>query len=901
MLRPFDFRRLGFGQRPGMNLSHGTRLGAYEILGLLGAGGMGEVYKAHDTRLDRTVALKTLSPSIADDPIWRLRFDREARLLAALMHPHICAVFDVGSENNTSFMVMEYLEGETLAARLARGPLPVKEMLRTAAELADGLAQAHRQSVCHRDLKPGNVMLTRGGAKLLDFGLARSAVAAGAVASDGQTQSVDLTEKGTIVGTVSYMSPEQLEGNAADTRSDIFAFGAVLYEMATGRKAFASPSQAGVIADILESHPSPVSSVRPVLPPSLDHVVEKCLAKDPEQRWQHAGDLRDELKWIATQSSSPRSHIQDRGWRNIAFQAAVLASVLLAVIVGLATGRFRDRPPSRSRIVFTVQAPFNTTFTLLNMPVVSPDGTRLLFVGPGQGGRLQLWNRALESLAAHPVAGTDISSAPPLPFWSPDGRFIGFFSDGKLKTIAANGGAAQTLADAGVGWGGSWGRDGAIIFARQTGPLYRVSAAGGPVTPLRELDESRREVEQLWPHFLPDGKHYLYVSRSADADKTGIYLGTVGTQESRLLIRGESNVVYSPPGYLIFVRDGTLLVQAFDLGSLQLAGAAVPLPNHAGESSPAAGSPFGLFSVSENGILAYAATGYAKVQPTWYDRSGKVLGTIGEPAEYGTVRLSPDERRLALERSGAASGVWMLEVASGIPTRLTFNGSESDPIWSPDAREIVFVDYQSNILRRKVIGNGEHELLKCSLESCYGEEWVHDRASIVFINQDGRSVYRLPLSGSRTPELLLETPFSKDQFKLSPDGRWIAFNSLESGRWEVYVASFPSFGQKQQVSRAGGGQPLWRKDGKELFYLTLDGKLMAVPTTTGAAFEFKTAVSLFQLPFLVDPVIDQYAVTHDGQRFIFLSSVRDSVAPITVVLNWTSGLTQSQAGTGAAK
>jgi serine/threonine protein kinase/Tol biopolymer transport system component len=878
-----------------MSLSKGTRLGAYEILEPLGAGGMGEVYKAHDTRLHRAVALKILSPSLADDPTWRLRFDREARLLAALMHPHICAVFDVGSENQTSFMVMEYVEGETLAARLARGPLPVDQLLRTAAEIADALAQAHGRGVCHRDLKPGNIMLTRAGAKLLDFGLARSSRRPAAVASDRQTQAADLTERGIILGTVSYMAPEQLEGKAADARSDIFAFGAVLYEMATGRRAFASPSQAGVIADILERNPVPVSSVQPLVPALLDHVVQKCLAKDPENRWQHAGDLRDELKWIAQQTWQHSPPAQgDRWWRNVAVLSAAVALMLL----GLATVRFRDRPPSQLPMVFTVKAPTISTFTLLNMPVMSPDGTRLLFVAPGQGGGLQLWNRALDSLAAQPIAGTDVSSGPPLPFWSPDGRFIGFFSDGKLKTIAASGGAPQTLADAEpVGWGGSWGPDGTIIFARETGPLYQVAAAGGPVVPLRELDAARREVAQLWPYFLPDGKHYLYVGRSAEADKTGIYLGTVGTQDSRLLIPGESNVVYSPPGYLIFVRDGTFLVQAFDLGSLQLVDRAVPLPPHGGEHSPAAGSPFGLFSVSENGILAYAATGYASVQATWYDRSGKMLGAIGEPAEYGSLTLSPDDRRLALERSGATAGLWVLDVATGVPTRLTFKGSETDPIWSPNGQEVVFTEYRSNTLRRKVIGSTEKELLRCT-ESCYAQEWL-DGEEILFINQDGRSLYRLPLSGSRTPELLLETPFSKDQFRVSPDGRWIAFGSKESGRWEVYVASFPSFARKQPVSRGGGGQPLWRRDGKELFYLGLDGKVMAIRTTTGAAFDAGAPVSLFQVPISVDPVIEQYGVTRDGQRFIF-GITGESAAHITVMLNWAAGL-GAGAGTGAAK
>jgi dipeptidyl aminopeptidase/acylaminoacyl peptidase len=427
--------------------------------------------------------------------------------------------------------------------------------------------------------------------------------------------------------------------------------------------------------------------------------------------------------------------------------------------------------------------------------------------------------------------------------------------------------------------------------------LHRVSAAGGPSTPLRELDASRRELTHLWPHFLPDGKHYLYVTRSADAAKTGIYLGAVGAQDTRLLVGGESNVVYSPPGFLIFVRDGTLLAQAFDLGSLRLANGAFPVPSHGGERSPAQGSAFGLFSASQNGILTYASGGYVEVQQTLYDRSGKVLGTIGEPADYGTVTLSPDDKYLVLERSGALAGVWLLEVATGLATRLTF-GLESDPIWAPGGRELVITDYGSNTLYRRVIGKNDNELLLSSQQTYYAQDWAHDGASILYINQDGRSLYRLPLSGTRTPELLLETPFSKDQFHISPDGRWIAFNSLDSGRWEVYVASFPSFTDKRQVSRGGGCQPLWRKDGKELFYLGLQGKLMAVPTTTGATFHAGVPTFLFKAPISVSPVIDQYAVTRDGQRFI-LGAARDIAAPITVVVNWAAGLSPSQGGARA--
>ena len=586
----------------------------------------------------------------------------------------------------------------------------------------------------------------------------------------------------------------------------------------------------------------------------------------------------------------PADRVSGR-WKNIALLSAALASILLAMLVGLATIHFREQRRGQSRVVFTVPRD-PAAFPQFNLPAISPDGTRVVFFGPGDGGKLVLWSRALDSLAIQPLAGTELSSGPPYPFWSPDGHFIAFFSGGKLKRIAADGGASQELAPAPDAAGGSWGPDGTIIFSPKIGPLYRVSAAGGPATPLRKLNSSRGELRQVWPHFLPDGKHYLYVARSSDAEKTGIYLATVGTEESRLLIRGESNVVYSPPGYLIFVRDGNLVAQAFDLGTLQLAGGAFPLPSYGGESFPALGSTFGLFSVSQNGVLAYAGAHLVDVQPTWYDRKGKVVGTIGEPGEYGTVRLSPDDKRAALERTGAKAGVWVLDVATGIPMRLTF-GPESDPVWSPDGRELVFAD-TSGTLHRRVIGTNADEVLLADGDANYPKYWTPDGAAILFIKGDGRSLYRLPLSGSRRPELLLETRFPKDQFRVSPDGRWIAFNSLESGRWEVYAASFPSFTDKHQVSRDGGGQPLWRNDGKELFYLSLQGKLMAVDTKLGAAFESSDPASLFQAPIRVNPFIDQYAVARDGQRFIFCAPRDSAGQPITVVVNWTAGLNVSQ-------
>ena len=586
------------------------------------------------------------------------------------------------------------------------------------------------------------------------------------------------------------------------------------------------------------------------------------------------------------------AHVSRR-WKEIALLSGALGTILLALLVGLATVHSREKRADQLRVVFTIPRD-PAAFPQFNLPAISPDGTRVVFFGPGEGGKLVLWTRALDSLAIQSLAGTELSSGPPYPFWSPDGHFIAFFSGGKLKKIAADGGASQELALAPDAAGGSWGSDGTIIFSPQVGPLYRVSAAGGLATPLRELEATRGDLRHVWPHFLPDGKHYLYVARSSDAEKTGIYLGNVGTQESRLLIHGESNVVYSPPGYLIFVRDGTLVAQAFALDNSQLADGAFTLPSYGGRSFPAA-STFGLFSVSQNGVLAYADAHLIDVQPTWYDRRGKVLGTIGEPGEYGTVRLSPDDKRAALERTGAKAGLWLLDVATGVPMRLTF-GNESDPVWSPDGRELVFADPSGNFHRR-VIGQNEDEILLSNGDANYPEYWTPDGRAILFIKGDGRSLFRLPLSGSRRPEPLHETLFSRDQFRVSPDGRWIAFNSLESGRWEVYAAAFPSLTDKRQVSRDGGGQPLWRNDGKELFYLSLQGKLMAVDTRLGATLETSDPTSLFQAPIGVNPIIDQYAVARDGQRFIFCAPGNSSGQPITVVVNWTARLNLSQGST----
>jgi Tol biopolymer transport system component len=870
-----------------MTLSGGTRLGPYEIIEPLGAGGMGEVYKSRDTRLERTVAVKVVSASLASDPTWRQRFDREARILAALSNPHICPIFDVGRHDGVDFLVMEYLDGETLTARLARGPLPVDLALRHAIEIADGLAAAHREGVSHRDLKPGNIMLTRSGARLLDFGLARGGPLR-SHPSDHPTISSGLTATGTILGTVQYMAPEQLEGKETDARTDIFAFGSVVYEMVTGRKAFEGQSQASVIAAILEQEPPPISSLQRMAPPAFDRAVKKCLAKDPEERWQNARDLRDELKWIAEGSSQTgvpvTVAVRRKRWALLSWS---LIATLAAALLTLAAVHFRQPAADVSRVVFTVARPGSRANVLWGAaPELAPDGKRLVFPGPTPAGRSVLWVRSLDSLTARPLAGTE--SEWPAAFWSPDGQSIGFFADGKLKRIDVSGGPAHTLANAPDNWGGTWSPAGIIVFSPRAGPLFQVSASGGPATPALELDRSRQEISHSWPHFLPDGRHFLYVVASADASRHGVYLASLDSKQSQLLIRESDGAVFSPPGYLVFARGRTLFAQAFDLGKMQIAGEAFAIP---GQDGQVITTEWSLFSASRNGVLSYVSTRPRAFRLSWYDRKGKVLETIGDPAPYASFALSPDEKRLALDH--ADGQIWVLELASGIATRHTLKSSGGDPVWSPDSRQLVFTVFEgfTGNLYRKVIAGGSEEPLFKSGENKYAQQWSNDGTSILFMNQDGTALYRLPVSGDPKPQMLVQDPSTKDEFRLSPDGRWIAYNSLESGRWEVYVASFPSFGGKRQVSSGGGCQAHWRRDGKELFYLDLQGKLMAVDVTTGPSFEATAPRPLFQTPIPVNPVIDQYVVSGDGRKFI-LGMPLGEEEPITVMLNWTAGLKQ---------
>ncbi|HYM05476.1 MAG TPA: protein kinase [Terriglobales bacterium] len=881
-----------------MSLAPGVRLGPHEILSSLGAGGMGEVYKARDTRLDRTVAIKILPEHLSSSPQIRERFEREAKAISSLSHPHICALYDIGQQDGVDYLVMEFLEGETLAHRLKKGPLPIDQVLRYSIEMADALDTAHRHGVIHRDLKPGNVMLTKSGAKLLDFGLAKVRTAE-TVASVTvlPTETTPLTAEGTILGTLQYMAPEQLEGKEADARTDIFALGEMIYEMSTGRKAFEGKSHAGLIAAILEREPPAISTAQSMFPPALDHVVRTSMAKDPDARWQTAHDVLLQLKWLAeagSQAGVAKPAATRRNRRELPL--LLLASLLAIAFLALALVHFREKPAEVHTIRFTVPLPDKVLLTFGDYPVVSPDGRRMVTSGTGPDGKSLLWIHSLDALTTEPLAGTEGAIAP---FWSPDSRFVAFAAGAigartSLKKIDISGGPAQTICDLpNIVVTGTWNQDGVILFGNTTGSLFRVSADGGPPQPVTELNKSRRETGHLWPQFLPDGRHFLYLSQSADARESGSFLGSLDSSQTQLVVRGASNVSYAPPGYLIYSNQGTLLAQKFEAKSLRVTGDPFPIAQQVGTFAPFI--PGAEFSVSANGILAYRIGSSGKVQLAWYDRDGRRLGSIGEPGFYPQIALSPDEKRLAVQRIEASeSSLWILELASGIFSRLTFNPEgDLNPQWSPDSRELLFSSIRSGHqdLYRKSLGGSEEELVYHSEEDKGPYHWSKD-GWILFNSGTASDFYRLPLVGERKASLALKSPFPKDMAAVSQDGRWVAWESPESGRYEVYVATYPAFTGKRQVSIAGGCQPLWRRDGKELFYLTADGTLEAVEVRGGSALDTSAPHILFRDPFIVNPNQGEYCVTGDGKRFIFREPVGETTTPLNVVVNWAAGLKQ---------
>ena len=879
-----------------MALEEGRQLGPYRIESSIGAGGMGEVYRAQDTRLDRTVAVKVLPAHLAEDPALRARFEREARSLSSLSHPHICALYDVGQQDGIDFLVMEYLEGETLGARLAKGPLVAEEALLIGIQIAEALDKAHRQGVIHRDLKPGNVMLTKGGAKLLDFGLARAdAPTAGGGESETALPTLNqpLTSQGTILGTFQYMAPEQLEGQEADARTDIFALGAVLHEMVTGQKAFSGKTQASLVASVLHTQPPAISTLQVVTPPGLDQVVRTCLAKNPEDRWQTAHDVALQLKWLlegGSQAGVPVPVAARRRSRERLAWAGFAAAMLAAIALGVG---FVMRAPEPAPIVrFEIAAPEAATF--VGSPRLSPDGRLLAFNATDETGATQIWLRALDALEARPIPGTDGAGRP---FWSPDGRFLGFFASGKLKKVDVTGAPPQTLADAPRGSDASWSAGGGILYdGRADDPIMRVPAAGGVPKPEVAAGPDRDGLEVGWPEFLPDGRHFLYVTYERDGKDT-LMVRALDSGEEQPLLETGSRAQYAAPGHLLYVREETLVAQPFDADALEVTGEGVPLAEGLGTDA------VGLahFSASASGVLSYRAGDTRSRQLLWVDRSGLEGDAIGEGAEYGDLWPSPDGKRLVFDMPEGQSGaldLWIRDISRGVTSRFTFDpGDDQAPVWSPDGRTIVFTsDRQGpgDLYRKSASGAGEEELLLATDELKWACDWSADGRFLVFLSRGAETlwdIWALPMDGEGEAFPVVTTRFREWAATLSPDGGYIAYSSTESGRREVYVQEFPEPRSKWQVSTDGGVSPFWRQDGREIYYLAPDSRIMSVPVEIGENFTAGGPEALFQARLQPALLRTRYRPTPDGQRFLTLAPLgQHSILPTTVVLNWAEGL-----------
>jgi Tol biopolymer transport system component len=859
---------------------------------------MGEVYKARDTRLERDVAVKLLPPLLASNPQFRARFEREAKSVSALNHPHICAIHDVGSASvggdELHFMVLELVDGESLAQRLAKGPLPLAEVLRLGAQIAQALDAAHRAGIVHRDLKPGNVMLTRAGAKLLDFGLA-ARPGEGAVApveSSLHTEAKPLTEQGTIVGTFQYMAPEQLEGQPADGRTDIFALGALLYEMATGRRAFEGKTRTSLIAAIVSSEPPPISSVQGMSPPALDHVVRKCLEKDPEDRWQSARDVAAELAWIAEGGSraglpgivSTRRRVRE----GLAWAIAGLAS-LAAIGFAVAWARRAPKPPPIVRF----EVPNPPGVLAVGPPVLSPDGRMLAFDATDATGKRLLWLRPLDALEARELPGTEGALRP---IWSPDSRSIAFMSGGKLRRVAVAGGPAQTIGDAQFGADGSWSPRGLILLdGRGNDPLWAIEAGGGVRRSLITPDATKGERGVGWPAFLPNGRHFLHYMIMASAENNELRVRDLDTGETRSIMKIPSQVVYAHPGYLLFVRERTLVAQRFDADALELRGDPVPLSEGLGVGE--LGSV--AISASRTGAIAYRPGRAAQGRLLWIDRKGQETPALEQERAYGDVWPSPDFSRLAFDvgEDENTVDIWIRDFARGTTTRFTFeSAAEFSPAWSPDGKRIVYSVVKGkgwNLFWKDAAGTGEPEPLLEDDEQKYVSDWSRDGSTIVYASRGEQNwdIWAMRVTGDRKPFPLRKTKFSEDEGVLSPDGGFIAFRSNESGRSEIYVQEFPEARSKWQISPNGGRDPHWRADGRELYYRSPDSRVMAVPIDKGPSFAAGTPQPLFQARFAPIDARSLYRPSPDGQRFLVVAPRMGDVSPpAVVVLNWASAL-----------
>jgi serine/threonine-protein kinase len=895
-----------------MSLPAGARLGPYEIVGAIGAGGMGQVYKARDTRLDRTVALKILHSPVASDPEFRARFEREARTISALDHPHICALFDVGHDRDIDFLVMQYLEGETLEARLVRGPLPVEQALPVAIQIANALATAHRQNIVHRDLKPGNVMLSKGRSgtpqvHLLDFGLAKTAPAFTAANAAQPTVAAGVTAEGTILGTLQYMAPEQIEGQEADARTDLFAFGCVLYEMLTGRRAFEGKSQASLIGAILKDPAPRLSDRLPLAPSSLDHVVTTCLAKDRDDRWQSAADVERELAWIAstgpdrptaTATVSPRASWTSRlvvGALGVAIGAAIAWAALHR------TAAASSGPVVRANLGVAPAESLVQPRPVRSALALSPDGRMMAFTGKRESAT-QLFLRTLDRPEALPVPNTDGASTP---IFSPDGKWLGYYKPGALYKVPVDGGPTVQICPSTANQGASWGPDDTIVFANVNSGLLRVPASGGKPEPITKVDGAAGEISHRLPHFLPDGRAILFtiVRNLFDFSVSQVALYDLGTRRTTILIENAMDARYVESGHLIFVRRGAMIAVPFDLRQRKIVGAEVAVVADVMQSANTGNglNDVGVMqaAVSPTGLLVHVPGGIRADEDralVWIDRTGKVEELSLPVAEYAAPRLSRDGKRVALDSRGTRRAVWVYDLERGTPTAISREGSAAYPVWSPDGKSLVFAANavgSRNLYRRVADATAPAERLTTDEDNQWPVQFGPNGETLLFVERIAdNKIQVLPVGQTRTPTPLALSEAVTTTPALSNDGHWLAYASPESGTDEVYVRSFPDLVTRHKISIAGGTAPLWSRNDKELFFL-VGRKLFSVDITTTPSFKAGLPKLVFDLPansIFASPPSRGYDISLDGKRFLATRTRPGPPEPpataIQITLNW---------------
>lgn len=857
---------------------------------------MGEVYRARDTRLGRDVAIKVLPATFMADTAARVRFEREAKTISGLNHPNICVLYDVGQQDGLEYLVMECVEGETLAKRLEKGALPLEQVMRYGAQIAEALDKAHRSGIVHRDLKPGNVMLTPSGAKLLDFGLAKQTAPLGTLATiTGTSPAAPVTQQGTIVGTFQYMSPEQIEGKELDGRSDIFSLGAVLYEMVTGKRAFEGKTQLSVASSILEREPAPIRETKPITPPSLEHAIQRCLAKDPEERWQAARDLAIELNWIGKSGSQTEAvamtlATKPAGWKKYGSRLAWLACGALAVSLLPGALWWRKSSEPDRRMVFSAPLPFP-----VRDMAMGPDGQTVAVAAHQEGAKKGLiWLYEIGSDDARALPGTEGGN---FPFWAPDGKALGFFADGKLKRIDLPNGAVQVLADAPAGRGGTWNQDGVILFTpsgRLQSQILRISATGGTPNLQVSREPGLGGGSQRWPVFLPDGKHFLFLSATVAefGHNDGVYAGSLDSKEYHLVVSTEGPAIYVAPGYLLYLRDRAILAQPFDAKTLRVSGTPVAVATDPQFLPRILRATFS--AVNTDALVVQKGGNVSLSRLLWFDRTGKELGRVGDAQVYANPQLGANGKAVTVDQTDATNqntDIWTYDLERGGAKRLTFDPAlDAMPVWNADGSRVVFTSSRGknafDLYVKETNGSEEEKPIVESEQDKYPNSWSRDGRYILY--EEGLELKYVTLPEKKSA-LFLKAPGTLKNAQFSPDGKWVAYASNESGRWEVYVTSFPEGKGKWQVSSGGGEQPRWRADGKELFYFSPEAKIMALPVKTAGGFDPGVPAELFQTsPKETVATSEQfiYDVDPSGQKFLVNAQAQNISQPMTVVLHW---------------